>query len=147
MSVVARRYFERGRTSLAANDYDGAIEALSSAVDLAPTFTAARVALSAALARFGDYPRAIQVIRAGLTRPATRGSQGLLWATLGDLLAGSGDFPAAEEAYQHCDMQPEYAGRAAAGRARVHAKLGRYPESFAELAKAAGVKPPAAPGD
>ncbi|MBT8495684.1 MAG: tetratricopeptide repeat protein [Deltaproteobacteria bacterium] len=141
MSVVARRYYLRGRKSLSEGEHDAAIEALSSAVDLAPTFTAARVALSAALAKFGDYPRAIQVIRAGLTRPTPAASRGLLWATLGDLLAGSGDFPAAEEAYQHCEQDADYAGRASAGRARIHAKMGRYRESFAELAKAAGVEP------
>ena len=137
MSTVARRYYLRGRSSLEANDLDAAIEALSSAVDLAPTFAAARVALAAALARFGDCPRAAQVLRAGLSRPVPAASRALLWASLGDVLAQSGDFPGAEEAYVHAEGDPAFAKRAAAGRARIHAKLGRYPEAFAELAKAA----------
>ena len=140
MSVVARRYYKRGRASLESGDLEAAIETLSSAVDLAPTFTAARVALAATLGRYGDFPRAAQVLRAGITRPAPPASQALMWVTLGDVLAQSGDFPAAEEAYGQID-DPAFAARVAAGRARIHAKLGRFHESFAELAKAAGVAP------
>lgn len=135
MSAVARRYYKRGLESLKAGDHEAAIDPLSSAVDLCPTFTAARVALATALGRFGDYPRASQVCRAGITRPAPGASRALLWSTLGDLLAQSGDFPAAEEAYQHAEADLSFRKRAAAGRARMHAKLGRYQDAFAELAK------------
>jgi len=137
MSVVARRYYLRGRASLESGDVEAAIESLSSAVDLAPTFAAARVALAGALSRFGDHPRAAQVVRAGLGRPTPVASRALLWATLGDVLVQSGDFHGAEEAYVHAEAEPSFAARAAAGRARIHARLGRYGDAFAQLAKAA----------
>ena len=137
MSTAARRYYLRGKSALDAGDLDGALEGLSAAVDLAPRFVAARLAYAAALARRGDCPRAAQILRAGLARPATPTEEAALWASLGDVLVRGGDFPGAEDAYAQLAGDPRFAARAAAGRARVQAKTGRYADSFASLREAA----------
>lgn len=137
MSAVARRYYVRGRDALDKADYEGAIEALSSAIDLVPGFSSARVAYAVALARFGDCPRAAQTLRAGLARPATAVAAASMWATLGDVLTAGGDFPGAEDAFRQAATCDQFQARAAAGLARVYGKLGRYDESFAELSRAA----------
>jgi len=55
----------------------------------------------------------------------------------------SGDFIGAEDAYVQAEVDPSFAARVAAGRARIHARQGRFRESFAQLAIAAGAKPAA----
>ncbi len=137
MSAVARRYFVRGCDALERGDLEGAVDALRSAVDLVPTFASARVAYAVALARYGDCPRAAQTLRAGLGRPATPVAVATMWATLGDVLTAGGDFPGAEDAFRQAAQEPQHQGRAAAGLARVYAKLGRYDDSFAQLQAAA----------
>ena len=137
MSAVARRYYVRGRDALDKNDLETALEALRSAVDLVPSFSSARAAYAVALARFGDCPRAAQVLRAGLARPATPVAMAALWATLGDVLTAGGDFPAAEDAFHQAASCDLFQARAAAGLARVYAKQGRYGDSFDQLARAA----------
>jgi tetratricopeptide (TPR) repeat protein len=138
MSVVARRYYVRGREALDRNDIDGAIEALRAALDLAPYFSSARVAYAVALARLGDCPRAAQAVRAGLGARASAVARAAMWATLGDILTTGGDFLGAEDAFrQAAATHPDFAARAASGHARVYAKLGRYPDAFAQLRTAA----------
>jgi lipopolysaccharide biosynthesis regulator YciM len=62
-----------------------------------------------------------------------------MWAALGDILTLGGDFMGAEDAFRQAEQHPDFAGRAAAGLARTYAKLGRYPESFQYLARAAAM--------
>lgn len=134
---AARRYYLRGKDALERGDLDGAIESLSAAVELGPRFVAARLAYAAALARRGDCPRAAQTLRAGLGRAASPTERAAMWATLGDVLVRAGDFPGAEDAYDHIADDARFAARVDAGRARLYAKTGRYAESFAALRRAA----------
>lgn len=137
MSTAARRYFVRGQEALARNDLDSAIESFRSALELAPWFASARIACAVALARFGDGPQAAQLLRAGLGHPVSPVTEAAMWATLGDVLTVSGDLSGAENAFQQAAMHPDFAARASSGRARVHARLGRYDEAFAHLKRAA----------
>ena len=137
MSTAARRYYLRGKAALDKGDVDGALEGLSAAVELSPRFVAARLAYAAALARRGDCPRAAQTLRSGLSRSASEIERGAMLASLGDVLVRGGDFLGAEQAYAEIDGDSRFAARAAAGRARVAAKTGRFAESFAALKLAA----------
>ncbi len=137
MSAVARRYYARGVQAIGSGELQIAVEQLQAAVDLAPAFGDARVAFAVALAKFGDAPRAANVVRTGLGRAVSPVGVAALWATLGDVLTLSGDFFGAEEAVRQAATHPDFAVRAAAGLARVYAKLGRYPDAVAQLKRAA----------
>lgn len=137
MSSVARRYYERGRASLDSGDLESAQEALRAALDLAPQFGNARVAYGVALAKAGDCPRAAQVLRAGLGRASSPISAAAIHATLGDVLTLGGDFFGAEEAFQTARQTPGFEARAAAGLARVYARLSRFADMAAQLKIAA----------
>ncbi|MBK9030048.1 MAG: tetratricopeptide repeat protein [Myxococcales bacterium] len=137
MSQVARRYYARGVQAIASNELTVAVEQLQAAVDLAPTFGDARIAFAVALAKFGDAPRAANVLRAGLGRAPSPVSTAALWATLGDVLTLSGDFLGAEDALRQAGDHPDFAVRAASGLARVYAKLGRFPDAVVQLRRAA----------
>ena len=137
MSAVARRYYERGKASLATNDFEAAQESLRAALELAPQFNDARVAYGVALAKAGDAPRGAQVLRHGLGRASSPITAAALQATLGDVLVLGGDFFGAEEAFQQARAVPGYEGRAAAGLARVYARLGRFTDMAAQLKIAA----------
>ncbi len=133
MSAIARRYYSRGVQAIATNDLTVAVEQLQAAVDLAPNFGDARIAFAVALAKFGDPPRAANVLRAGLGRATSPVSVAAMWATLGDVLTLGGDFFGAEEAFRQAGTHPDFAIRSASGLARVYAKLGRYPDAVAQL--------------
>jgi tetratricopeptide (TPR) repeat protein len=137
MSAVARRYYERGRAALEVNDLESAQESLRAALDLAPTFGNARIAYAIALAKVNDAPRAASVLRAGLGRASSPISAAAMHATLGDVLTVAGDFFGAEEAFQTARATPGFEVRAAAGLARVYARLGRYRDMAAQLKIAA----------
>jgi len=137
MSSVARRYYERGRAALDANDLESAQEALRAALDLAPTFGNARVAYAVALAKANDCPRAASVLRAGLGRASSPVSAAAMYATLGDVLTLGGDFFGAEEAFNAAGLTAGFEVRVASGLARVYARLGRYGDMAAQLKRAA----------
>ncbi len=137
MSQVARRYYERGRTALGNRDLESAQESLRAAVDLAPQYGDARMAYAIALAKAGDHPRAASVLRTGLGRAASPILSAAMWATLGDVLTGSGDFFGAEDAFNRAKQHPSFGVRAAAGLARVYGKLGRFADMARELRVAA----------
>lgn len=139
MSSVARRYYERGRASLATNDLESAQEALRAALDLAPQFGDARIAYGVALAKAGDAPRAAQVLRHGLGRASSPIAAAAMHATLGDVLVMAGDFFGAEEAFQAARATKGFEARAAAGLARVYARLGRFGDMAAQLKLAASL--------
>ena len=132
---VARRYFARGRDQLRAGDLDAAAQSFAAAVELAPSFTEARVGAALTLAR-SDPPRAAQLLRAGLRGVTRAGARRLTLVALGDVLTAAGDFPGADEAYAEAALLP---GRhpLAARLARLRAKSGRYVEALATLAAAA----------
>ena len=137
MSAVARRYYERGRSALETGDLESAQEALRAALDLAPTFGNARVAYAVALAKANDCPRAAQVLRAGIGRASSQIAAAAIYATLGDVLTIGGAFFGAEEAFNAAGLVAGFEARAAAGLARVYARLGRFPDMAAQLKKAA----------
>ena len=138
MSAAARRYYARGRAALDRGEADQAVEALGSAIDLAPHFTDARLAYAVALCRLGDTPRAGQSLRAGLAYATTPAARAALWTQLGEVLVAGGDFLGATDSFdQAIAAHPAYAARAAAGRARALAKSGRYPDAVAQLLRAA----------
>lgn len=139
MSSVARRYYERGKASLDANDLESAQEALRAALDLAPQFGNARVAYAVALAKAGDCPRAATVLRAGLGRASSPLSAAAMQATLGDVLVLGGDFFAAEEAFLTAGRTPGFEARVASGLARVYARLGRFNDMAEQLKRAAAL--------
>ena len=140
MSSVARRYYERGRVALEANDLESAQEALRAALELQPAFGNARVAYAVALAKANDCPRAASVLRAGLGRASSRISAAAMYATLGDVLTMGGDFFGAEEAFQEAAKTPGFEARVASGLARVYARLGRYRDMADQLRRAAAVR-------
>jgi tetratricopeptide (TPR) repeat protein len=136
-ATIARRYFVRAHGELARGEYEAAAESFRAAMDLVPTFLSARLGYAGALVRLGDTPRASQVLRAGLARVTGNRGRALLLQTLGDVLVAGGDFFGAEDAYrQVAEIAPSSPGPAA-GLARVHAKLGRYEDSFKALLTAA----------
>jgi Flp pilus assembly protein TadD len=139
MSQVARRYYERGIKALENKDNETALEALRAAVELAPTFGNARIAYAVALAKAGDAPRGASVIRAGIGRASSKISAAAMWATLGDVLTLGGDFFGAEEAFREAAAVPGFEARAAAGLARVYAKLNRPKDMAAQLTIAAKI--------
>ena len=150
MSSVARRYYERGRSALEANDLESAQEALRAALELQPAFGNARVAYAVALAKANDCPRAAAILRAGLGRASSRISAAAMYATLGDVLTLGGDFFGAEDAFRQAAAHPDFAVRAASGLARVYFKLGRPKDAVAQLKLAARpaqapARPPAQP--
>src|SRR5262252_6509813 len=117
MSSVARRYYERGRSALEANDLESAQEALRAAIDLAPGFGNARVAYAVALAKAGDCPRAAAVLRAGIPRATSPIAAAAMYATLGDVCVLGGDFFGAEEAFNLAAQTPGFEARVASGQA------------------------------
>jgi Flp pilus assembly protein TadD len=136
-ATMARRYLVRAHGELGRGEYEAAAESFRAAMDMVPTFLSARLGYAGALVRLGDTPRASQVLRAGLPRATSDRARATLLQTLGDVLIAGGDFFGAEDAYrQVAEIEPTSAGPAA-GLARVHAKLGRYADSFASLLKAA----------
>lgn len=137
MSAVARRYYERGKTALDAGDFERAVEFLRAAVDLAPGFATARMACAVALARYGDAPRASQLLRNGVGRAVTATTRGAIYATLGDVLLMGGDFHGAREAFEQAARAPGFEVRVAAGMARVHARLGDHGAAVESLRRAA----------
>jgi len=139
VSSVARRYYDRGRASLATGDLETAQESLRAALDLAPQFGDARIAYGVALAKAGDAPRAAQVLRHGLGRASSPISAAAIHATLGDVLVMAGDFFGAEEAFQAARAVKGFEARAAAGLARVYARLGRFVDMAAQLKIAASI--------
>ncbi|MFN0246329.1 MAG: tetratricopeptide repeat protein [Kofleriaceae bacterium] len=139
MSSVARRYYERGRAALVTNDLESAQEALRAALDLAPQFGDARIAYGVALAKAGDAPRAAQVLRHGLGRTSSPISAAAIHATLGDVLVLAGDFFGAEEAFKTARGVKGFEARAAAGLARVYARLGRFGDMATQLKLAASI--------
>jgi tetratricopeptide (TPR) repeat protein len=136
-ATIARRYFARAHGELGRGEYEAASESFRAAMDLVPGFLSARLGYAAALVRLGDTPRAAQVLRAGIARtPSARGRSALLQA-LGDVLIAGGDFFGAEDAYRQVGETEPGSAASQAGLARVHAKLGRYAESFSALLNAA----------
>ena len=136
-ATLARRYFVRAHAELGRGEYEAAAESYRASMDLVPTFLAARIGYAAALVKLGDMPRAAGVLRAGLARTTTERGRAQLLRHLGDVLVAGGDFFGAEDAYRQVAEIAPGSASPSAGLARVHAKLGRYSDSFAALLVAA----------
>jgi|KBSSwiStaDraftv2_1062776.scaffolds.fasta_scaffold59381_6 tetratricopeptide (TPR) repeat protein len=136
-ATLARRYFVRAHTELGRGEYEASAESYRAAMDLVPTFLSARIGYAAALVKLGDMPRASGVLRAGLARTTTERGRAMLLQHLGDVLVAGGDFFGAEDAYRQVAEIAPGSASPSAGLARVHAKLGRYTDSFAALLIAA----------
>ncbi len=142
MSAVARRYYVRALEQLRRGDVTDAREDFRAALELAPTFTEARIAYATALARTGDAPRAAQLIRTGLARPGLRDRERIvLQRTLGDILIAAGDYRGAEEAVFQAARIGDRIGQPQVDLhdrlARLRAKTGRFAEALDELLAAA----------
>ena len=133
-ATLARRYFVRGHAELSRAENEAASESFRASMDLMPGFVSARIGYAVALARMGDVPRAAQALRAGLGRSGSPSAQASMLLCMGDVLTVGGDFFGAEDAYrQVAEMRPGDRA-AAAGLARVYAKLGRYGDAFSQIA-------------
>jgi tetratricopeptide (TPR) repeat protein len=137
VATLARRYYLRGRDALERGELETAEDQLRAAVELVPAFAPARIAWAIALCRRGESERAAQRLRAGIPRALTRWDEAALYAALGDALVASGELDPAADAYEQAELHPGFADRAAAGRAKIWAKRGRYPEAIAALRRAA----------
>jgi tetratricopeptide (TPR) repeat protein len=142
VSAVARRYYVRALDQLRRGDQEQAREDFRAALELAPSFTEARVAYSNALARSGDAPRAAQLLRNGLQRAGIRGRERLgLLRALGDVLIAANDYRGAEEAFFEAARAGDSIGQPQVDLhdrlARLRAKTGRFPEALDELLAAA----------
>ena len=151
MSAVARRAYVRGVEALRRGDHDVARDELRAALDLAPTFIAARIAYASLLARLGDRTRAAQLLRDALDDQGARQSQSdarvlagpppktsiALHRTLGDVLIATGDYRGAEQAFQRAAEAGARAGIPQTDLhdrlARLRAKTGRFAEALDEL--------------
>jgi tetratricopeptide (TPR) repeat protein len=137
-AATARRYYVRGNTEMGRGEYEAAAESFRAAMDLHPGFVSARLSYAVALGRGGDNPRAAQVLRAGLAREERPRPRAMLFLSLGDVLVAGGDFQGAEDAFKQAkELVPAGLPAADAGLAKVHARLGRYAESFGALLVAA----------
>jgi Flp pilus assembly protein TadD len=136
-ATLARRYFVRAHAELGRGEHEAAAESFRAAMDLVPGWISARLGYASALVRLGDMPRAAQVLRAGLARATSDRARAAVLQTLGDVLIAGGDFFGAEDAYRQVAEIAPGSGAPSAGLARVHAKLGRYAESFTSLLAAA----------
>jgi thioredoxin-like negative regulator of GroEL len=142
LSAVARRYYVRAVEQLRRGDVEQAREDFRAALELAPTFTEARVAYANALARTGDAPRAGQLLRTGLGRPGIRDRERMaLQRALGDVLIAAGDYRGAEEAFFEAARAGDRIGMPQVDLhdrlARLRAKTGRFAEALDELLAAA----------
>ena len=137
MSVPARRCYVRGVEALKRGDTDSARDELRAALDLAPTFVAARVAYASLLARLGDRAHAALLLRESLA--VERGSRAriALHRTLGDVLIASSDYRGAEQAFLQAAEAGDREGISQADLhdrlARLRAKTGRFAEALDEL--------------
>ena len=145
MSAVARRYFVRAVEGLRRGDGDSARDDFRAALDLVPSFVEARVAYATALARSGEAPRAVQLLRAGLAAEQRPRRRLLLESALGDVLIAAGDYRGAEEAFVSASRLGGELGVKLAELhdrlARLRAKTGRFEEALDELLLAARARP------
>src|SRR5689334_15465418 len=95
MSVVARRYFVRGRDARRRGDAAAAREAFAAAVELCPSFVEARVGLGMVQLR-DDPPRAIVTLRNGLGLAPRGRLRRVLLEALGEAQILGGDFGGAD---------------------------------------------------
>ena len=137
MSVVARRYYLRGREALRRSDNDEAARELDAALQLSPSFVEARIAHAIALQRSGDHPRAAQSLRSGLQRTTRAPERRPLLVALADVLLDLGDTDGAARALAEAAQLPGALPKLADRLARLHARTGRYSEALAALLDAA----------
>ncbi len=133
MSVAAKRYFDRGLAALSSGDHAGAIEALASASQLAPTHAPVSQWLVVAHARAGALNEAIAVAQQALARSPMHRDAMWLWLLLAEALLAAGRLRPAAEAYDHVAAllgagdEAAVRARLAMGRARMAASQRQWP--------------------
>jgi uncharacterized protein HemY len=141
LSAVARRYYVRASEALRRGETDSARDDLRAALDLAPSFVSARVALASLLARTGDPPRAAQLLRESLSTEKRVRPRITLQRTLGDVLIAAGDYRGAEECFTLAAQAGAEVGLPQSDLhdrlARLRAKTGRFAEALDQLLAAA----------
>ena len=139
MSVVARRYFVRGRQARLTGDAAAAREAFSAAVDLCPTFVEARIGLGTMLLR-DDPPRAIQVLRGGLGHAPRGRRRRFLLEALGEAQILGGDFIGADASLSEAATLPGAGADLWLRIARLRARTHRFGDAFSAFAEAASLR-------
>jgi Tfp pilus assembly protein PilF len=141
LSAVARRYYVRATAALRRGDTETARDDLRAALDLAPSFVAARVAYASLLGRTGDPHRAAQVLREALASELRPTARLAIERTLGDVLIATGDYRGAEACFTAAAAASASIGEADAALAdrlaRLRAKTGRFGEALEQLLVAA----------
>ena len=136
MSVVARRYFLRGREARYRGDLPAAREAWGAAVELCPTFVEARIGLGMAIGR-DDPPRAVTTLRAGLGHGPRGRRRRLLLEALGEAQVLAGDFAGADVSLSEAATLPGAGAELWLRIARLRARTHRFSEAFEAFAEAA----------
>jgi hypothetical protein len=136
MSVVARRYFVRGRDARRRGETAAAREAFAAAVELCPSFIEARIGLGIMQLR-DDPPRAIGTLRNGLgLQPRGRRRRVLLEA-LGEAQILGGDFIGADASLSEAATLPGAGPDLWLRIARLRARTHRFAEAFDAFSRAA----------
>lgn len=143
MAVAAKRYFDRGMAALHAGDASSAAEALSAAVELAPTFAPASQWLVVAHARLGALSAATSVANNALARAPIRSDALWLWILVADVHFAAGRIHDAMSAYEQASSLLDAGNTAAAkriamGKARVAAAQGNWSAAVTALAASSG---------
>ena len=139
MSVVARRYFVRGREARNRGDLAGAREAWSAAIELCPTFVEARIGLGLAIVR-DDPPRAVTTLRGGLGHAPRGRRRRVLLEALGEAQLLAGDFIGADASLSEAATLPGAGPELWLRIARLRARTHRYGEAFAAFSQAAAAR-------
>ncbi len=135
MSVVARRYFLRGREARHRGDLAAAREAWAAAVELCPSFVEARIGLGMAIVR-DDPRRAAVSLRAGLVHAPTGRRRRLLLEALGEAQLLGGDFIGADASLSEAATLPGAGPELWLRIARLRARTHRFGEAFEAFAQA-----------
>ena len=139
MSVVARRYFLRGREARNRGDAAAAREAFAAAVELCPTFVEARIGLGMVQLR-DDPPRASATLRAGLGHAPRGRRRRILLEALGEAQIMAHDFPGADVSLSEAATLPGAGPELWLRIARLRARTRRFADSFAAFQQAATLR-------
>jgi hypothetical protein len=136
MSVVARRYFVRGRDARRRGDPAAAREAFAAAIELCPSFVEARIGLGMVQLR-DDPPRAMGTLKNGLGLSPRGRRRRLLLEALGEAQILGGDFTGADASLSEAATLPGAGPELWLRIARLRARTHRFAEAFAAFVNAA----------
>lgn len=139
MAIAAKRYLDRGLAALHRGDHAAAVEALTSASQLAPAYAPASQWLIVAHARSGALNEAIAVAQQALARSPMHRDAMWLWLLLAEALLAAGRVRPAAEAYDQAaalldvGTPADASARLAMGRARMAASQRQWPAAIDAL--------------